>query len=230
METSIIPSSEIPVRTLAEELQGLSGTKERKFLLFRIAGLNVQDSLTFTRVKIGSYNKWLEKPVFNALNLRRTELEKYHRAEAVKLLRRENQLGAVVIEERIIEALMAELDSGEYNLMKTPIAKTVYDKLMQDIDAMPILNVKKLSFIDKMAILMGGQSGNSEAENNQPAQQGQSQPFKELTQRVDQIQEDYVEKGIIDNGTDIVVEGEIIEGQVVNVTFIDPENKENQSA
>jgi len=217
MDIQIIPSTEIPTKSLSEELQELGDSRQRKFLLYRIAGLSVENSLSHIGLKLGSYNQWLNKPVFLALNKRRTELEKNHRAESFKLLRRENQLGAVVIEEKIISTLMAELDSGEYNLIKTSIAKTVYDKLMQDIDAIPIMNVKKLSFIDKMAVLMGGRNGNSETEDSQSTEQNQSQSFKELVQGVDQVQEDSIEEGII-------VEGEVINEQVTDIKFTVEEN------
>ncbi len=195
METQIVPSSAIPVRTLQEELQNVEDTKERKFLLYRIAGLSIGDSLTFVKRNMGSYNKWIMKPEFQAISRRRVELERSHRAEAIKLLRRENQIGAVIIEERIIEELMAELDNKEYNLIKTPIAKTVYDKLMQDIDTMPSIMVKKLSWVDKMEVLLGGRNENSETENSQSTQSVEGEFVQEIAQGNNEIQE--TEEGVI---------------------------------
>ena len=229
IETRIVPSTEIPVKTLAEELQVISATNERRFLLYRIAGSNIEDSLSFLHLKIGSYNSWCDKPLFQQLNARRKELEIAHRSEAVKLLRRENQVGAVIIEQRIIEALLKELegvpvkgDDGtwriehEYDLMRTPIAKTVYDKLMQDIDAMPTvkLNVDKRTFVDRMAILLGGVNGNIQTENSQSTQLEESKPDKAIATRHNQVQETDAQEGII-------IEGEIIDGQVVGVEVVD---------
>lgn len=222
MDTKVIASTEVPVKTLQEELSVISATAERRFLLYRIAGSSIEASLSYLHLKIGSYNGWLEKPAFRELNRRRAELEVGHRSEAVKLLRKENQIGAVIIEERIIETLLQELEDKEYNLMRTPIAKTVYDKLMQDIDAMPTINVKaKMNFIDRMAILMGG-NNDSQAEDSQSTQFTQSQPLQISVQGSNQVQEAVTEERIITGNPmldGVVVEGEIIDGEAVDVTF-----------
>lgn len=178
---------ETPTKTLAEEMAAIVGIK-KKFLLYRIGGLNVEQALAACSKKIGSYTLWLTDPDFIRINNRRQELELVHRNEAVKLLRRENQLGAVLIEERIILEIQRELEDywlylkdrddpnitpenkhkrEEFILIKTPLARAVYDKLIQDIDAMPSIQIKKLSFADKMAVLLQG--------INQPVQLGTNQ-------------------------------------------------------
>ena len=222
MTMQVIDSQDVPVRTLQEELYEITATIERRFLLYRIAGLSVKDSLGFCKVGMGSYNAWTEKPAFLAVNRRRNELERDHRAEAIKLLRRENQIGAVVVEERIINTLLEELDNKEYVLIKTPIAKTVYDKLMADIDAMATINVKaKMTFIDKMAMLMNGGTDVSKAEDSQPAQSPQSQPYQITEKGHNKVKEANAEERFITYSSldGVVVEGEVVEGQVVEAVF-----------
>ena len=230
MEVALINTPDVPQRSLADELHIISGRKERKFLLFRIAGLDIKDALTFTGVNQGSYNAWCEKPDFRELNRRRGDLERDHRSEAVKLLRRENQIGAVVIEQRIIETLLQELDSHEYDLMRTPIAKTVYDKLMQDIDAMPTITLKtKQTFIDKMAVLMGGMNNDRQAENSQPAQSTEGKLISVTpTQRSNQEQAEVPEERTLTGNPlidGIVIEGEIVEGKPVGIQFVDTDHR-----
>lgn len=124
--------------SLNEEIKGLIG-KKRRFLLFRIAGIDTDVAKKLCKVSQGTYNTWTRLPNnrFVELYRRKDEFSTSYRHEAIRMLRRDNQLSAVLLEERIIQKLKEELDLGEYNLIRTSLARDVYSRLMGDLDAQP---------------------------------------------------------------------------------------------
>jgi hypothetical protein len=109
----------------------------RKFLLLRIADMPVAESMSICGVKKATYHSWLQDDVFTAIYRRRDELSNDYKEEAIRLLRRDNQLAAVLLEEQVIATLVAEVQSGTYALAKTPLAKEVYTKLVANLDWQP---------------------------------------------------------------------------------------------
>lgn len=128
--------------TLKEELKELTG-KRKRFLLLRIADIDPELARRLCNVTKGTYNNWLRDStsIFVELYRRRDELNQTYKHEAIHLLRRDNQLAAVLLEERIIRKLTEEIETGEYSLAKTQLAKEVYSRLLTDIDVTPNVQV-----------------------------------------------------------------------------------------
>lgn len=125
-------------------------SEQRRFILFRIVGMKVEKALISSKCNQGNYNSWVARDeYFRQVNSWVGALSRTHRQEAIVLLRRENQLTAVMLEEEVINRLMEEIQSGEYVLMKLPIAKEVYNKLIAVLDAMPVVNIKNMNFLDR---------------------------------------------------------------------------------
>jgi hypothetical protein len=122
--------------SLKDELKGLSGNR-RRFLLLRIADMDTKTALKLCGVVRGTYNTWLQNREFVEIYRRRTEFASEHKQEAIQLLRRENQLEAVLLEGKIVAKMKEELQSGSYNLIRSRLACDVYSKLISDLDYQP---------------------------------------------------------------------------------------------
>lgn len=127
---------------LKEELAGLIGV-QRKFMLLRIADISLPLAKNICKVSDGTYNTWVRRvpTKFSELYQRLEELTIQFRDEAILLLRRDNQLAAVMLEAEIIEKVREEVRDGEYKLTKTHLAREVYSKLMADLDATPRVQI-----------------------------------------------------------------------------------------
>ena len=119
--------------TLREEVKGLSGNK-RRFLLLRIADMDTKAALKLVGVVRGTYNVWVRNEEFVALYRRRDEFAADNKQEAIRLLRRDNQLDAVLLEGKVVAKMKEELDTGEYSLIRTQLAREVYSKLISELD------------------------------------------------------------------------------------------------
>jgi hypothetical protein len=122
--------------SLRDEIKLLTGNK-RKFFLLRIADLDAKGAMKLTGIQHGTYNTWLQNEDFVALYRRREEFSADYKQEAIQMLRRDNQLEAVLLEGKIIAEMKRELDNKEYDLIRTNLAREVYSKLITDLDAVP---------------------------------------------------------------------------------------------
>ena len=127
--------------SLKDEVKAVTGSR-RKFLLLRIADIDTDVAMKLCGVRKGVYNNWIKRTrntdnKFLELYGRRSELACEYKQEAIQLLRRGNQLAAVLLEERILERMREEIESGEYSLLRTNLAKEVYTKLIGDLDYQP---------------------------------------------------------------------------------------------
>ena len=98
---------------LQERFKSLTGNK-RTFLLMRIAGLDADFSMKLTSVTRGTYNSWFKNEEFALLYHELPTLIQDHRLEAVQMLRKDNQLEAVLLEGKIIARIKEEIDTGIY--------------------------------------------------------------------------------------------------------------------
>lgn len=103
----------------------------------RVVDMDKPTALKLCNVKKGTYNTWCNDPEFTALYRRRDELCGLYKQEAMQLLRRDNQLAAVLLEAKIIEKMKEEIEAGFYELVRTNLAKEVYSKLIADLDVVP---------------------------------------------------------------------------------------------
>ena len=134
--------------SLREEIKVLSGNR-RRYLLLRISDLDPQTSFKLVGVTRGTYNSWLQNGEFVALHRRIPEFSREHKQEAIQLLRRDNQLEAVLLEAKIIKKMKDEIEAGEYNLVKSNLAREVYSKLISELDVVPQTQV--LSWEQRLA-------------------------------------------------------------------------------
>ena len=130
---------------LKEELTGVIG-RPRRFILLRIAGFELTEALRIVDVKQSRYNHWTMEEKFQTVYRKLAELTDKYRDEAIKLLRRENQLAAVMLEADVIEKLREEVETGIYDLLKTKLGASVYDKLVTDLDKVPTISVQNMTW------------------------------------------------------------------------------------
>lgn len=137
--------------SLKEVVSGLGGNR-LKFMLLRIADMDVETARNLCGVTKHAYNYWLKDDKFVEINRRREELAAEYKKDAIQLLRRQNQLEAVLLEEEIIYKLREEVRTGDLQLVKTHIAREVYSKLINDLDYQP--PVQALSWEQRITNLL----------------------------------------------------------------------------
>uniref|UniRef100_A0A6M3IE12 Uncharacterized protein n=1 Tax=viral metagenome TaxID=1070528 RepID=A0A6M3IE12_9ZZZZ len=122
--------------TLREEIKPLTGNR-RRFFLLRVTGMAPEQARQIVGVTRGTHNTWLQNETFVELHRRIDEFTRDYRIEAIQLLRRDNQLEAVLLEGKIVQKMKEEIDSGDYNLIRSNLAREVYAKLITDLDFVP---------------------------------------------------------------------------------------------
>ena len=124
--------------SLNDELRGIKGDK-RKYLLLRIADVSSSTAMDICSVKRGRYNQWFRQSTSSFVQVHRRlgDLVSEYRIEAIKELRRENQVSAVLVESKIVQRLKEEIESKQYSLIKTLIGRDVLSKLLGDMDSQP---------------------------------------------------------------------------------------------
>ncbi len=141
--------------SLKDELKPFTG-KKRRFMLMRVAEIEAEVARKMCDIPLGTYHGWLNSEDFAVMYRRVEEFTIEYKSEAIQMLRRDNQLSAVILEEQIINKMREEVTTGEYNLLRTNLARDVYTRLMGDLDAAAIKSGSDgVTFIDKVAILMG---------------------------------------------------------------------------
>jgi hypothetical protein len=110
---------------------------QRQYILRRIAGLDTSTTRTLLGIAKGTYNTWFHNQVFADVHKQLPELSFKHRIEAIQILRRDNQLEAVLLEGKMIAKMKEEIDSGELYFCRTNLAREVYSKLISDLDKAP---------------------------------------------------------------------------------------------
>ena len=137
--------------TLREEIKVLSGNK-RRFFLLRVTGMAPEQVRQIVGITRGTQNTWLQNETFVELHRKLDEFTRDHRVEAIQLLRRDNQLEAVLLEGKIVQKMKEEIDSGDYNLIRSNLAREVYAKLITDLDIVP--QVQNLTWEQRFGVLM----------------------------------------------------------------------------
>jgi len=174
--------------TLEEELKAISGRK-RQFLLLRIVSVDADAARKLCGITQGTYNSWMVNEEFHNLYQRKDTFAAEYRQEALRLIRRSNQLQAVLLEEKIIVKMKEEIESGVYILLKTNLAREVYSKLINDLDYQPKTlalsweqRIIELSRGREVPQITGGESVDgeviSETDSEQETEHTKSQPLK----------------------------------------------------
>ena len=127
------------IMSLGEKIKVLSGNR-RKFFLLRVADMDTKTALKLCGVVRGTYNTWCQNTDFVELYRQRADFANDFKQEAVQLLRRENQLEAVLLEGKILSRMKADLNEPylpEGSIVRTNLAREAYSKLMSELDAPP---------------------------------------------------------------------------------------------
>jgi hypothetical protein len=192
------------METLLDIIKPITGHR-RTFLLMRISGLDVDLSRQLSKVTKGTYNSWFKNDTFVGVHQKLPELAQNYRQEAIQLLRRDNQLEAVLLESKIVQKMKEEIESGEYVIIKTHLAREVYSKLMADLDAVPAVSVKSLSWSQRIQQIYtkppdqiegGTVDGEFEEVSEQSAEHSESQLLQEGQPTNDEATEKSEEAGV----------------------------------
>ena len=122
--------------SLQTELAGIYGRKKR-FLLLRIAGIETAAARQLCGVTLHTYNNWVGNDRFSKVYRRKDELEEEYKVDAIALLRRYNQLEAMMLENKLVVKMREEIETGHYDLIRTNLARDVYNKLISELDYQP---------------------------------------------------------------------------------------------
>ncbi len=141
--------------SLKEELKDIEG-KKRRFLLLRISDTDAETARRLCSIPKPTYNSWFKDSEFVRVYRKLRESSAVYQQEAIQLLRRTTQLQAALLEKQIIEKIKLEIESGEYNLIKTLLARSVYDKIINSLDYQP--QSLSLSWEQKLQQIYGNQS------------------------------------------------------------------------
>lgn len=99
--------------------------------------METQAALKLLGLVRATYTTWFRNKSFAELYKKLPELAKDYKLEAIQLLRRDNQLDAVLLESKIIAEMKREIEIREYDLIRTNLAREVYSKLISDLDFQP---------------------------------------------------------------------------------------------
>lgn len=182
--------------SLRDEIKPITGNK-RKYILLRIADMDTDTALKLCGIVRGTYNTWCQQEEFISLHRRVKELSSDYKQEAIQLLRRDNQMSAVLLEAKVVAKMRDELESGEYILIRTNLAREVYSKLVSELDVQP--KVQNLTWQQRVQQLFTGNNPRLEegivdgvyieAGNQQEIQSSQSQSVQKSEQTDNQIEE-----------------------------------------
>lgn len=140
MSTEIAPYADVRGKSLKEILAPLNN-KQRLYILYRICEMDKPAAMSLAKVKKSSYNLWCnDNEHFVPIHRMIKDMFPY-KEQAMKELRRRTQLGAIILEEKIINKVLDEVERNRYNILKTRLVQAVYDKLMSDLDIQPMVHV-----------------------------------------------------------------------------------------
>lgn len=118
---------------LKEELAVLGNVKQKKFIQYLVAGIKKDVALKLCKIPAPTLKYWLhDNEQFHQLVNRVEELKDAYFEEAFQLLRQNNKVMALFLEQELLVKIKEEIESGEYNLVKTPLAKEVYNKALEE--------------------------------------------------------------------------------------------------
>lgn len=150
------------METSLEEVMRPVRGRRRRYLLYRIAEVDADTSRGLCGIKKATMNTWFKDDVFIDIHRQLQDLTKDFKRDAINMLRRDTQLAAVMLEADIIDKLAQEVKNGDYKLLRTPLAKEVYSKLISDLDVVKVPQV--MSWEQNIANLIIDDGGTVEGE------------------------------------------------------------------
>jgi len=131
---------------LKDELS-LLNPKQKKFFHLLIAGVKRDAAMTVAGIPKATFKYWQGNDPFRSLLDRVEELKDAYFDEAFQLLRHDNKVMALFLEQELLEKIKGEIESGEYNLVKTPLAKDVYNKALEESKGITLPSVGWMQFV-----------------------------------------------------------------------------------
>jgi hypothetical protein len=130
--------------------------KQKKFIQYLVAGTKKDVALKLANIPTATLKWWLhDNKNFHALVERVEELKDAYFEEAFQLLRQGNKVMALFLEQELLVKIKEEIESGEYNLVKTPLAKEVYDKALESAKGVTIPNAGWIQFVQSQNVIAG---------------------------------------------------------------------------
>ncbi len=145
---------------LVETIKDLS-EHQKQYIVRRVAGLDTSSTRDLIGIAKGTYNTWFHNEAFAVVHRQLQELSSKYKLEAIQLLRRDNQLEAVILEGKMINKMKEEMDSGEYVFVRTNLAREVYSKLISDLDKAPA-GIQVLSWQQRVHQIFPGREQGTE--------------------------------------------------------------------
>ena len=150
---------------LVETIKDLS-EHQKQYIVRRVAGLDTSSTRDLIGIARGTYNTWFHNEAFAEVHRQLQELSSKYKLEAIQILRRDNQLEAVILEGKIIAKMKEEVDAGEYNFVRTNLAREVYSKLIADLDKAPA-GIQVLSWQQRVNQIFPGREQGGEIINGE---------------------------------------------------------------
>jgi len=133
---------------LKEELVLITNIKQKQFIQYLVAGVKKDVAMKLCRIPAPTLKYWLhDNEQFHQLVNRVEELKDAYFEEAFQLLRHKNKVMALFLEEELLKKIKEEVESGEYNLVKTPLAKEVYNKALEEGKGIAMPSVGWMQFV-----------------------------------------------------------------------------------
>ncbi len=126
---------------LKDELATLKSKRQKDFLVMRIAGMDKRTSLVLLQIPEGTLKRWSNHPEFKRIYSQIIQYNNDYKEEAIRLLRKDNQLAAVLLEREIIQKLRKEIEEEKYSLVRTHLGREVYSRLISELDHQPTTQV-----------------------------------------------------------------------------------------
>ena len=137
---------------LKDELSQLN-SKQKKFFHLLIAGVKRDTALAIAGIPKATFKYWQGNDPFRSLLDRVETLKDNYFDEAFQILRHDNKVIALFLEQMLLEKIKEEIESGEYNLVKTPLAKDVYNKALEEGKGVNIPSVGWLQFVASQQVI-----------------------------------------------------------------------------
>jgi len=156
MTTALQTGQTIGLKEMLSELK----LKQRTYLLYRVCELDMKKAMAMTDISKSTYNQWCADEKFIEVHRKLPVLQSQYKGEALRLLRKKNQLNAILLEGLVIEKIIGEVKQGRWNMAKTKLGVLIYDKLIQDLDIQPQVHLSWQDRLKQMDDYMqGGNDG-----------------------------------------------------------------------
>ncbi len=108
--------------------------KQRRYILCRMGMMDTQEADSLAGTTAAGRAQWkVNSPRYKELDDNIETLQRDYGDIALKWLKKENQLTAVLLEKKILDKIEQEIDKGEYDLVKTHLAREVFARHTEEI-------------------------------------------------------------------------------------------------